>query len=416
LKPITGLKILLLFFLYLTLNSCLLYSYDPFNEYKKNLENKYEKVNDYNFWIKHISKQKKILLNYSQIQELNHRIRSFADSTNNIFANFTEKDVYNKINRMFQYLFRKQRYFKSGLPVGKDFFQNIASQFNIKNINSILSEKRFAVIKKRAFLRTLPTDIKILDFRLLEYFNRNIETITHINELVRILNVSLNGKWYFIASKYSFGWIKSENLQKVENTEKYFGKMKKFCVILNDNVTEHNLKLGDILPVANNKIVLPDNGQISLRSLDKKDYSIGFLPFTKKNILKLVFNLIKSPYGWGGLGNRRDCSLFIMDIFRCFGINLPRNSWKQSEVLLGFRIAGAKNKDEFIVKNGAPLTSIIYKKGHVMLYMGSVNGKTYIAHAFNMKDYHRGEILVTDLDFGRPGFSSSLLKLLYISR
>ena len=396
-------------------NCCRVYSFDPFTEYKTNLEKKYEKVNRKQFWIKHTSNLNKIILTGSQIAQLNNRIKSFMFATNNISDNLTASNVKEKINIMFEYLFRTEKFFTNGAPVGNKFFKQIISEFNIANIEKTVKNNIYAVTIKRAYIRTLPTDKKILDYRLLSYFNRNIETITHINELVKILNISRDKKWYFIVCNYSFGWIKSKDVKILKKRKDYNRINKKFCIILKDNVTSNNLKLGDILPYINKKIVLPNGKAIRVSNFQKDDYSIGYLPFTKQNVISLVFNILKTPYGWGGQGNRRDCSLFIMDIFRCFGIKLPRNSSKQSEVLIGFDISKAKNREQFIIENALPLTSLIYKKGHIMLYMGKIKNKPYIVHDFNMLHYHRGEILITDFDFGRKGFKDSLKKLIYLN-
>ncbi len=413
-KRISELKIIITIFLYLTLNSCALYSFDPFNEFKANLEKKYEVFNDYNFWVKHIPNLNKVLLTNDQIKKLNRRINSFQFANNNISDNLTAEEIDEKIGLMFDYLFRKKRYFENGMPVDENFLNGMRIQLNTEKIKDFLKKEYFAVICKRAYIRTLPTDKLILDSRLLTYFNRNIETISHINEIVRIFNISKDKKWYFVMSRYTFGWIKADNIRKINDIRRFKKSFKTFCVILNDNVSKYNLKLGDILPVKNNTVILDKYRKIKISSLNKDDYSMGFLPFTRKNILKLVFRLNKSPYGWGGLHNRRDCSLFVMDIFRCFGINLPRNSKKQGEVLPGFFIKNVKNKENFIVENASPLTSLIYKRGHIMLYMGEYNGIPYIAHDFNMLNYHRGEVLITDFDFGRAGFADSILKLLFI--
>jgi cell wall-associated NlpC family hydrolase len=51
--------------------------------------------------------------------------------------------------------------------------------------------------------------------------------------------------------------------------------------------------------------------------------------YTGRNILELAFSRLGDSYGWGNIDGKRDCSAYIKDIYRCFGFELPRNSWAQ---------------------------------------------------------------------------------------
>ena len=78
-----------------------------------------------------------------------------------------------------------------------------------------------------------------------------------------------------------------------------------------------------------------------------------------------------NPYVPGGtsLTNGADCSGFTMSVFRQFGINLPRNSYAQSQVGTAVSYDQARAGD------------IIYYGGHVGIYMG--DGR--IVHASTQK-------------------------------
>src|SRR5699024_1832041 len=66
-----------------------------------------------------------------------------------------------------------------------------------------------------------------------------------------------------------------------------------------------------------------------------KGLHLGYLPYTKENIILQAFKFKDESYGWGGLNNTRDCSAFIMDIYRSFGLRLPRNTQDQGAKSLG---------------------------------------------------------------------------------
>ncbi|MEJ0002815.1 MAG: NlpC/P60 family protein [Pararobbsia sp.] len=94
---------------------------------------------------------------------------------------------------------------------------------------------------------------------------------------------------------------------------------------------------------------------------------------TPRHIAVLLKALIGRPYGWGNTGFYNDCSSELQSVFAPFGIWLPRHSSNQMT-------AGAKadvsaltpaQRIAYLANHGAPLRSIIYIGGHVMLYLGN---------------------------------------------
>ena len=58
----------------------------------------------------------------------------------------------------------------------------------------------------------------------------------------------------------------------------------------------------------------------------------GFLPFTKANISKVAFSALGNTYGWGGSLNSDDCSGYMRNVYKCFGMELARNTTWQSSM------------------------------------------------------------------------------------
>ena len=79
-----------------------------------------------------------------------------------------------------------------------------------------------------------------------------------------------------------------------------------------------------------------------------------------QQIVDYACQFLGNPYVPGGtsLTNGADCSGFTMSVFRQFGINLPRNSYAQSQVGTAVSYDQARAGD------------IIYYGGHVGIYMG----------------------------------------------
>ena len=90
-----------------------------------------------------------------------------------------------------------------------------------------------------------------------------------------------------------------------------------------------------------------------------------------QQIVDYACQFLGNPYVPGGtsLINGADCSGFTMSVFRQFGINLPRNSYAQSQVGTAVSYDQARAGD------------IIYYGGHVGIYMG--DGR--IVHASTQK-------------------------------
>ena len=54
-------------------------------------------------------------------------------------------------------------------------------------------------------------------------------------------------------------------------------------------------------------------------------------PLSRAALFERAFQLLHTPYGWGGTGSQRDCSRLLMDLFASFGVLLPRNSRQQAQ-------------------------------------------------------------------------------------
>ena len=73
----------------------------------------------------------------------------------------------------------------------------------------------------------------------------------------------------------------------------------------------------------------------------------------------------------------RDCSSMIRDFYLPFGIWLPRGSLNQINSGRNISLAGltGSEKERLIKEKGVPFLTLVYLKGHIMLYVGKMNGK-----------------------------------------
>ena len=104
------------------------------------------------------------------------------------------------------------------------------------------------------------------------------------------------------------------------------------------------------------------------------DVFTGFPEMTQAGILRVSFNNLGDRYGWGGMMDSMDCSLFTRNVYRCFGLNLPRNTnWQQA--LPGRRIdlAGMSDEEKLNAIDRMPAGTLLYFPGHTMIYTGTAD-------------------------------------------
>lgn len=143
-----------------------------------------------------------------------------------------------------------------------------------------------------------------------------------------------------------------------------------------------------------------------------EDVTEGFLPFTARTVYAQAFKLLNAPYGWGGTFGEQDCSQFLCEIFDTTGITLPRNSTKQAKagpLIPGIAGADDAQKAGILISLAKPAATLLRFPGHIMLYLGTVDGKPYAIHAtFGYRERVRGKdrvrlinrVVVSNLELG----------------
>jgi len=122
-----------------------------------------------------------------------------------------------------------------------------------------------------------------------------------------------------------------------------------------------------------------------------KDTNIGYLPFTKQNIIKQGFKFLGERYGWGHDYNGRDCTGFVGEIYKTFGLLMPRNSGQQGKASYGENInfnAESKKQDKMKAISQLEIGDLIYIPGHVVMYLGDDDGQPYIIHDVKGLSYY----------------------------
>ena len=232
-----------------------------------------------------------------------------------------------------------------------------------------------------------------------DYFQ---QTTLWLGTPVLIFHHSLDQQWQFVVTPYGSGWIAADAVgmmtdRLVRNWERapWLIITKDHQSISNGNTNQY-VGLGTILPFNANQKANTNNREVWM-PIFRKDQPIKVafspvskfigrpfpLPLTKTSIHMVLSELWGGKYSWGGIDGGRDCSATLKDYFSCFGIWLPRNSAQQSKVGKVIMLEGTQQQKEAnISSQGIPFLSIIYKRGHSMLYVGNhpTSGTPLIFH------------------------------------
>jgi hypothetical protein len=167
------------------------------------------------------------------------------------------------------------------------------------------------------------------------------------------------------------------------------------------------------------QIVLPvrkTDGTVSFEAAYIREGEIheGYLLYTPRTIIEQAFEMLNEPYGWGGMYGEQDCSRFIPEIFATVGISFPRNSSKQARV--GFMVGEYSDntpeeiKLKTINRKAIGGITLLHLRGHIMLFLGVVNGHPYAIHeiwGYRQKVWWGSiirvinRVAVTDLSLGK---------------
>lgn len=124
------------------------------------------------------------------------------------------------------------------------------------------------------------------------------------------------------------------------------------------------------------------NAILNVIQLDKNIAAKKPIQLNVENVAKLSKEFLGEKYGWGGSFMNQDCSAMTRDFFAPFGIWLPRNSRVQAHhaKYIDLSKMSKEEKEQYIIKYAQPFETMIYMKGHIMLYIGHVDNRAYALH------------------------------------
>ncbi len=251
---------------------------------------------------------------------------------------------------------------------------------------------------------------------------------------VAILHTSKDNDWYYVRSEIAFGWIPAENVALGSAKElKKFINSKDFITALEFNVPVYgdrkfeafiiNLFIGSRIKLLKKNsngyhVLVPvrkaDGSFEAVKGWVKPDakVSAGYQPFTQRNIINTVFNMLYRPYGWADSHHEYDCCGLVREVLRTFGIFTGR--WTSFELHATDHVyAFPRNTDKKIkyqyLEKCEPGICFVGNAGHICTYLGEVDGRHYVIHqggySYKAEDgtvmeFNRVNVNDTELDGG----------------
>jgi hypothetical protein len=276
---------------------------------------------------------------------------------------------------------------------------------------------RYGMVVRRADLRTFPTRARVFSNTEDTDIDRFQENALFPGTPVVIAHTSRDGEWLFVVAALYSAWIEKSAVAEGDRDRIFAYTHKSPYVVVTGakahtvytperpEVSSVQLEMGARVPLLPDwPIETPVNGQhpytahvieLPYRGADGslqfspallpkgQQVANDYLPLTRANILRQGFKFLGERYGWGHSYDARDCSGFVSEVYRSFGVQLPRNTRDQgvSPALNRIELTDAHNHEARVkLLREAQVGDLIYIPGHVMMVIGHENGEPYIIH------------------------------------
>ena len=283
-------------------------------------------------------------------------------------------------------------------------------------------------------------------------------SILKIAKPVTVLHRSRSGEYLFVLCGEGYGWVRSvdiaigtrERINQFANPENFVVCTGNRVMFYSDESCEYAsgyFRMGDRLPLTedNNtrKISVPVRtsygaliaGRVWLA--EDADVSVGWLPYTRRNVVTTAFKLLDESFDWTGAWFGRSAESPYRDIFACFGFELPFHGNLFTHFGNTERVAipskgkgadatktsagyGAKPSGEAVegmysvILENEPFLTIqtIGGNGHSQLLLGEYNGEPYVLdqHGYGYTgedgtEYEIKRCVIENMGMGVPAYA-----------
>ncbi|MDO4921982.1 MAG: SH3 domain-containing protein [Phascolarctobacterium sp.] len=394
----------------------------------------YPKLVEADYWTAQNKEGDKLILDAKGVQSFNAKVRAASRSVPDLLHYPATVSGDSLKTRIMDYLVLEDDLYLHGNKVSENYKNILRKQTNVGAVPATVTP-RYAVTVRRSSLRNLPTGEGLFYYAAERNFDALQETSLDPGEPLLVLHQSANKYFYYVQSVNYSGWISTFNIAFTDKkTWQQYAEPEDFLVVTAANVSLKTsgeqviYQQGARLPLVSEQsdtytVEAPVRSKTGLlqkqRLLLPKSVGVhkGYLPYTSNNILRAAFAFYDMPYGWGGLKNSVDCSSLVFNAYRTVGIYLPRNADEQEEGAGTKKLLEAlDDKQKTVAINGLRPGAALYMDGHVVLYLGQINGVPYVIHSLG--SYFSGgqrhvamKVVVSDLSLQRSTGDSFLMDL-----
>lgn len=383
-----------------------------------------------NYWIDRLENPDEVVMTLEQIFEMNRnyqeRIQNLADNENDTGQRIRQQ----LIRTPGLYAKRPDIDLKSGSELSKivkgivegeiQFLKNrsfgniLGIQYAEHELEAIEDEMAFTsipgTIEPQPAITVVDSRLRIIPALRPEYIGLtqtgktrwdvwNMDVLS-IASPVKILHRSKSGAHIFVFSENGYGWLNSETVAVSSQSEvDNFTKADQFAISINDRVPFYNdsnltyvsgwIRMGAKLPLKNSSndrmIVVPVrniNGELTEQIgwlAPDANISIGYLPYTRKNVVELGFTMLDNLYDWTGGWFGRNDGTVLRDMFKTFGFDIPANGVLLSLFSDEISVSSANDSRDLryddINKSSLPFSTFLTSRsGHSLLYIGNYKG------------------------------------------
>lgn len=364
------------------------------------------------YWINRIPNAHKVLMNQDEIKELNEDIKNHDGTYIANLENYAEIFDGAAMQKELSSFKNPTGLYINGKEIQSSYWGKLKR--TIKNAKCTKNQKmKYGIVTEKTILRQYPTLDMLSDDPNDPEWDDQAITSVNVNEPVTAYIQTSDKKFTYVRARLSEGWIETEKIAICSSKEEWENAFnpENFVIVTGDRIflepstdtpeiSYKQLTMGtklklvtdydgthtiiDRTPQSNYIVTLPmrdAKGNYYEKDVmipANRDVNVGYLPFTRANIVKLAFNCQGDRYGWGGMLESSDCSQFACEIYKCFGITLPRNTTWQGSVPYGVTVISELDTEEkALVLDTAEPGSIIQFPGHEMIYLGKVNDEYY---------------------------------------
>lgn len=370
------------------------------------------------YWIGKLERPDAVLLDAAAIAARNARLQRLEPSYHDLdrLPPTLEAEQVRRWIEAISVRPRRTLYDEDGKPGSERQIDRLVAALDLDGIPRT-QLTRYGLIVRRTSLRTFPTHLRVFSAPGDTDIDRFQESALFPGTPVVIAHASRDRKWWFVVSPFYAAWVEASAVAEGSRNEVLdYGRRTPFALVTGAGartvfnpeqpaLSELALDMGVRVPVlaswppdrpvhgqlaaSAHVVELPlrgDAGRLQFAPAllpASADIAMRPLPLTPANVLRQAFKFLGERYGWGHDYNGRDCSGFVAEVYRSFGVLMPRNTGDQARSpafeRTAFDDATPRGRRLEAVRT-LRVGDLVYIPGHVMLVIGFERGEPWVIH------------------------------------